>query len=89
MQQFNIDFDQTYVEVVKLIAFPVFFAIAAYFNLGIDQMDIKIAFLYDLINQLIYMKQPKDTDSEATKNMICKLLKAFYGLKQSPHLWYE
>ena len=26
---------------------------------------------------------------EADKNMIYKLLKALYNLKQSPHLWYE
>lgn len=89
MQQFGIDFDQTYAAVVKPMAFRVLFAIAAYFDLDIDQMDVKTAFLYGLIDQLIYVEQPKGTESEATKNMVCKLLKALYGLKQSPRLWYE
>ena len=52
-------------------------------------MDVKTAFLYGLIDQLIYMEIPKGTETEATKNMVCKLLKAIYGLKQSPRLWYE
>ncbi len=89
LQQFGVDFDQTFAAVVKPMAFRVLFAIAAYYDLDIDQMDVKTAFLYGLIDQLIYVKIPKGTETEANKNMVCKLLKALYGLKQSPRLWYE
>lgn len=68
------------------MAFRTLFALAAYFDLDIDQMDVKMAFLYGLIEQLIYMEVPKGTETEATKNMACKLLKAPYGLKQSRRL---
>lgn len=71
------------------MAFRVLFAIAAYFDLDIDQIDVKTAFLYRLINQLIYVKIPKGTKTEANKNMVCRLLKALYGLKQSPRPRYE
>lgn len=71
------------------MAFRVLFAIVAYFDPDIDQMDVKTAFLYRLIDQLIYVEMPKGTETEANKNMVCKLLKALYGLKQSPRLWYE
>ena len=37
------------------MAFRVLFAIAAYYNLDIDQMDVITAFLYGLINQLVYI----------------------------------
>ena len=89
LQQYGFDFDQTYPSVVKPMAFKTLFALAAFFDLDIDQMDVKTAFLYGLIDQLIYMEIPKGTETEATKNMVCKLLKALYGLKQSPRLWYE
>lgn len=80
------DFDQTFAAVVKPMAFQVLFAIAAYFDLNIDQMDVKTAFLYGLIDQLIYVEMPKETETEAIKNMVCKLLKALSGLKQLPRL---
>lgn len=89
LQQFGVDFDQTFAAVVKPMAFRVLFAIVAYFDPDIDQMDVKTAFLYGLIDQLIYVEMPKETETEANKNMVCKLLKALYGLKQSPRLWYE
>ena len=71
---------------VKPMAFRIFFAIAAYYDLDIDQMDVKTAFLYSLIDQLIYVEIPKGTETEANKNMVCRLLKVLYDLKQSPRL---
>lgn len=81
LQQFEVDFDQTFAAVVKPIAFQVLFAIAVYYNLDIDKRDIKTAFLYDLIYQLIYVEIPKGLETEANKNMVCKRLKIFCGLK--------
>ncbi len=50
LQQFEVDFDQTFAAVVNPMAFRVLFAIAAFFDLDIDQMDVKTAFLYGLID---------------------------------------
>lgn len=74
---------------VKPMVFQVLFTIAAYYNLDIDQMDVKTAFLYGLIDQLIYVEIPKRSEIKANKKMICRLLKALYGLKQSLGLEYE
>ncbi len=74
---------------VKPIAFRVLFAIAAYNDLDIDQMDVKTAFLYEMIDQLVYVQIPKGSENSANKGMICKLLKTLYGLKQAPKLLYE
>ena len=52
-------------------------------------MDVKTAFLYGLIDQLIDVEIPKGTKTEANKIMVYKLLKALYGLKQLPRLWYK
>ena len=59
LQQFRIDFDQTFAAVIKSMAFRVLFAIAAYYDLDIDQMDVKTAFLYGIIDQLVYVQIPK------------------------------
>lgn len=71
------------------MAFRVLFAIVTYYDLDIDQIDVKTAFLYGHINQLIYVEIPKETEIEANKNMVYRLLKALYGLNQSLQLWYE
>lgn len=89
LQQFGIDFDQTFTVVVKSMAFRVLFTIAAYYDLDIDQINVKTAFLYGIINQLVYVQIPKRSENFTNKGMVCKLLKALYGLKQIPRLWYE
>lgn len=89
LQYFGVDFDQAFAAVVKAMAFRVLFAIAAFLDLKIDQMDVKTAFLYSLINQLVYVKISNGTKSEENRNMICRLLRTFYGLKQFPRLWYK
>ena len=50
LQQYGVNYNQTFAAVVKPMAFRALFAIAAYYNLKIKQMDIKTAFLYRLIN---------------------------------------
>lgn len=71
------------------MAFRVLFAIAAYYDLEIDRMDVKTAFLYGLIDQLVYVQIPKGSENSNTKGMVYKLLKVLYGLKQALRLWYE
>ncbi len=89
LQQFRIDFDQTFLVVIKPMAFRVLFAIAAYYDLDIDQIDVKTASLYGTIDPLVYVQILKASETTANKGMVCKLLKALYGLKQALRLWYE
>ena len=56
LEQAGIDFEQTFAAVVKLMAFRALFAIAAFYDLNIEQMDIKTAFLQDIIDQLLYLE---------------------------------
>lgn len=72
--------------VVKPMAFRILFAIIAYYNLNIDQINIKIAFLYGIINQLVYVQIPKGSENSTNKGMVCKFLKVLYDLKQASRL---
>lgn len=71
------------------MAFRVLFAIAAFLDLDINQLDVKTAFLYGLIDQLMYVEIPKGSETKTNCDKVCKLLKALYDLKQLPRLWYE
>ncbi|CAI7909702.1 unnamed protein product [Closterium sp. NIES-54] len=44
------------------------------------------AFLYGVVDEEIYMKQPEGYDDGSGR--VCRLNKAIYGLKQAPRCWY-
>ncbi|CAI7916277.1 unnamed protein product, partial [Closterium sp. NIES-54] len=52
----------------------------------VEQMDVKMAFLYGMVDKEIYIKQPERYDDGGRR--VCKLNKAIYGLKQVPRCWY-
>lgn len=52
-------------------------------------MNEKTAFLYGLIDQLIYIQISKSLKLFANKNMVYELLKVLYGLKQASKSWYK
>lgn len=47
-------------------------------------MDVKTVFLNGELKEDIYMRVPK-----GSRNMICKLNKSIYGLKQSANCWFN
>lgn len=66
--------------------FRTLFAFAILFNIDINQKDVKTTFLYSFFHQLIYIKISKSSETEVIKNIVCKLLKILYDLKQFSHI---
>ena len=64
-------------------------ALVSHFYLELYQMDIKIVFLNGDIDETMYMVQPKNFESGNSKNMVCKLKKSIYGLKQASRQRYH
>ena len=52
-------------------------------------MDVKSTFLNGILEEEVYIEQPKIFFYINNKNMVCRLHKALYGLKQAPRAWYE
>jgi len=52
-------------------------------------MDVKTTFLHGDLEEEIYMKQLEGFVVKGKKELVCKLKKSFYGLKQSPRMWYQ
>ena len=50
-------------------------------------MDVKSAFLNDLINEEVYVEQPQDFKNYKFPDYVLKLKKTLYGLKQVPRVW--
>ncbi|GJT72400.1 retrovirus-related pol polyprotein from transposon TNT 1-94 [Tanacetum coccineum] len=58
-------------------------------NMIVYQMDIKMAFLNDILREEVYVSQPDGFVDQDNPNHVYKLKKALYGLKQAPHAWYD
>ena len=52
-------------------------------------MDVKTKFLHGDLEEEIYMKQPEGFMVKGKKELVCRLKKSLYGLKQSPRMWYQ
>ncbi|GKD00469.1 retrovirus-related pol polyprotein from transposon TNT 1-94, partial [Tanacetum coccineum] len=52
-------------------------------------MDMKTAFLNNILREDVYVSQPDGFVEPENPNHVYKLKKALYGLKQAPHAWYD
>lgn len=67
----------------------VIMSLTATFDLEVEQMEVKKTFLHGGIDEYIYMKQIEGFTMKRDKELVCKLKKTLYGLKQSPRMWYQ
>ena len=52
-------------------------------------MDVKSAFLNGNLEDEVFIEQPDGFILSDDPNMVCKLRKALYGLKEAPRAWYS
>ena len=78
----GLNYYKTFTLVIKLISYKLLFIIVVANDLKIEQIDVKMAFLYGDINTKIYVEQPKGIGAIRELYKIYKLNKAFYSLKQ-------
>ncbi|KAH9769282.1 hypothetical protein KPL71_011940 [Citrus sinensis] len=88
-QKEGIDFNEIFSPVVRLTTVKIVLAICATFDLHLEQLDVKTAFLHGELEEEIYMLQPESFVETGKENLVCKLNKSLYGLKQAPRCWYK
>ena len=87
-QKEGIDYNETFSPVSTKDSLRIIMALVAHFDLHLHQMDVKTAFLNGDLEEEIYMTQPEGFIQESEKNLVCKLSKSIYGLKQASRQWY-
>ncbi|KAD2393217.1 hypothetical protein E3N88_40194 [Mikania micrantha] len=83
----GVDYDETFSPVAMLKSIRILFAIAAYYDYEIWQMDVKTAFLNGYLEEDVHMEQPEGFVDPKHPNKVCKLKKSIYGLKQASRSW--
>ena len=86
-QKYLVDYDQVHAPVARTSSFKLLAVIAAYFGLQAHQLDVKAAFLHGELEEEIYMRQPPGFSKEGQEELVLKLKKSIYGLKQSGRVW--
>jgi len=84
-----IDFEEIFSTGVKMSSIRVALGLAASLDLEIKQLDIKTAFLHRDLEEEIYMEQHEGFEVAGKENLVCRLKKSLYGLKQVPRYWYK
>jgi hypothetical protein len=84
----GLDFGETFAPVAHLEAVRILLAFAASKGFKLYQIDTKNAFLNDVIQKEVYVRQPSGFKSPKYLNRVYKLSKALYGLKHAPRAWY-
>ncbi|GAU29238.1 hypothetical protein TSUD_362280 [Trifolium subterraneum] len=82
------DFNETFSPVIKPVTIRLILTLAVTYKWPVQQIDINNAFLNGVLQEEVYMTQPKGFES-SDKSLVCKLHKSLYGLKQAPRAWYD
>nr|AAT44257.1 putative polyprotein [Oryza sativa Japonica Group] len=85
----GIDFNDVFSPVLKHSSIRTLLSIVAVHDYELEQMDVKTAFLHGELEEDIYMEQPEGFVVPGKENLVYRLKKSLYGLKQSPRQWYK
>ena len=69
------------------MSYKILLALAAHYNLEVHQMNVKSVFLYEELDEKIYLNLLNSFQDE--KDMICRLLKFLYDFKQASCVWVK
>nr|GEV69865.1 hypothetical protein [Tanacetum cinerariifolium] len=87
-QEEGIDYEEGFAPVARIEAIRLFLAYASYIGFIVYQMDVKSAFLYETIDEEVYVMQPLGFQDPEFPHRVYKVEKAMYGLYQAPRAWY-
>ena len=80
----GIDYNEVFSPVVKHSSIRILLALVAQLDLDLVQMNVETTFLYGDLDEEIYMTQPLGFKAAEKEDLVCKLKKSLYGLKQLP-----
>ncbi len=84
-QKYGVDFQETFAPTVRHDTLRVFMAVVCEQDLEMHQIDVNNAFTESSLLEDIYMVPPPGVD--IPPNMVLKVLRSLYGLKQAARDW--
>jgi hypothetical protein len=81
----GVDYDETFSPIVKFATVRVVLSR----DWVIHQLDVKNAFLHGTLTETVYCSQPTGFADAARPDLVCRLNRSLYDLKQAPRAWYS
>jgi hypothetical protein len=79
----GIDYGEIFSPIAKMKSIRFFISIFVAYDLEAEKVDVETTFLHGNLEEDIYMTQPEHYVVKGKINLVCKLKKYLYGLKQS------
>jgi len=85
----GISFGDIFSPVANVTSIRLLLSVVAAFDFEVEQMDVKTTFLHGDLEEETHVKQLEGFAVKGKKELVCRLKKSLYGLKQSPRMWYH
>ena len=84
----GISYEETFAPVTRYSSIRTILSLSAQMGWHIHHMDVKTAFLNEVIEEEVYIEQPNGFEIFNSESHVCRLKRVLYGLKQAPRAWY-
>ncbi|KAG8479120.1 hypothetical protein CXB51_029820 [Gossypium anomalum] len=90
-QHAGVNFRETFSPMVRATTIRTILALSVMKGWPLRQVDVNNAFLNGELTEEIYMEQPPGFEevSPNGQQLVCRLNKALYGLRQAPRAWFQ
>lgn len=88
-QRSGVDYGEVYAPVARYSTLRALLATAAHYSWKLMQLDVRAAFLNGPLAEELYVRQPEGFEEPGREDLVLRLHKALYGLRQAAKAWND